>query len=105
MLVVLSEGNALSQKQLIERTAMDKVTISRAVSALVERGLIVRTHQAHDRRTDLLSLALSGQEIVRDVTPVALEFEQTLIESVDPAHIEILHALLHHLEQRADALK
>jgi DNA-binding MarR family transcriptional regulator len=104
VLVILAEGLVLSQKHLIERTAMDKVTISRAVTALVTRGLVVRTTQAHDRRIDLLSLAEAGRQIVSEVTPIALEFERALVAAFEPAHIQLLDSLLRELEQKADAL-
>jgi DNA-binding MarR family transcriptional regulator len=104
VLVILSEGIALSQKHLIERTVMDKVTISRAVTALVARGLVVRTTQAHDRRIDLLTLAEAGRQIVSEVTPIALEFERALVAAFEPAQIRLLETLLRELEQKADAL-
>jgi DNA-binding MarR family transcriptional regulator len=104
VLVILAESAPLSQKQLIDRTAMDKVTISRAVTALVARGLLVRTSQAHDRRTDLLNLAQAGKQIVNDVTPIALEFERALLNGITPETITQLDSLLRELERKADAL-
>ncbi len=104
VLLILSEGVAHSQKQLIERTAMDKVTISRAVSLLVDRGLVLRTNQAADRRVDVLLLAAAGEQIVQEVTPVALAFEQNLLASLPIGSAQILDRLLRQLEENAVAL-
>ena len=104
ILVVLSEGMALSQKGLIERTAMDKVTISRAVATLVARGLLVKENALPDRRKDVLSLSHAGLSIVAEVAPLALEFEASLIASLDATQQESLHAMLRLLESRADTL-
>ncbi len=104
ILVVLSEGIALSQKGLIERTAMDKVTISRSVGTLVVRGLLVKDNVMPDRRKDVLSLSAGGLGIVAEVAPLALEFEANLITSLDATQCASLHAMLRQLEGRAEAL-
>jgi DNA-binding MarR family transcriptional regulator len=104
VLLILSEGVAHSQKQLIERTAMDKVTISRAVSLLVARGLVVRTSLASDRRVDVLLLAKAGEQIVHDVVPVALAFEKSLLAALPPDSAQLLDGLLRMLEEGAAAL-
>lgn len=104
VLVILSEGVALSQKDLVARSVMDKVTISRAVAALVTRGLLVRANRAHDRRVDNLSLSEAGQAIVAEVMPVALDFEAKLIAAIGPREAKVLDEMLRKLESRSDAL-
>jgi DNA-binding MarR family transcriptional regulator len=104
ILVILSEGTSLSQKGLIERTAMDKVTISRAVAALVTRGLLMRNESEGDRRISALCLSKAGKEIVSDVAPIALKFEASLIEAIGPQKAQELDDMLRKLEACADAL-
>lgn len=104
ILAILSEGSALSQKGLIERTAMDKVTISRSVGALVARGLLVKVNGPGDRRIDALSLSNEGRRIVSEVAPVALEFETALIASIGVDHASELDNMLRKLEACAETL-
>lgn len=104
LLVILSEASALSQKDLVARTAMDKVTISRAVAALVTRGLLARSQTAHDRRIDVLVLTEAGRDIVADVTPMALDFEASLISAIGEGEARALEAMLRKLEAQADVL-
>ena len=47
---------ALTQRDLVAATIMDKVTVSRATAALVERGLIGRAPSESDGRSHLLTL-------------------------------------------------
>jgi DNA-binding MarR family transcriptional regulator len=104
LLVILSEGVALSQKDVVDRSAMDKVTISRAVAALLGRGLLIRTNRAHDRRVDVLSLSDAGRTIVAEVTPLVLGFEASLINAIGQDEARALATMLRALEARADEL-
>lgn len=104
ILVILSEGMALSQKGLIERTAMDKVTISRAVASLVARGLLRKESGVPDRRVDVLTLAQAGRDIVAEVAPLALEFEASLLGAIGPERSADLTNMLRKLEIHADLL-
>lgn len=105
ILVILAEGTAMSQKALIERTAMDKVTISRAVAALVTRGLLIRRESDGDRRIDDLNLSATGQDIVSEVTPIVLAFEANLIEVIGRENAQHLDTMLRKLESCAEALQ
>ena len=58
VIAVVAEQGRLTQAGLVAATQMDKMTVSRAVTALVERGLLTRA-PAGDRRT--LELALTDE--------------------------------------------
>jgi DNA-binding MarR family transcriptional regulator len=98
LLIVLSEGEGLSQKEVVARTAMDKVTISRAVSSMVARGLVARKDADTDRRHDELKLSPLGEDIVAEVTPLAVALEAKLIAAIGPEASVQLDAMLRILE-------
>jgi DNA-binding MarR family transcriptional regulator len=104
ILVILSEGTPLSQKGLIETTAMDKVTISRAVGAMVARGLLEKRSAQPDRRVDVLTLSQAGHDIVAEVAPLALEFEASLVSAIGPDQAGDLAQMLRKLEAHAELL-
>ena len=57
---VRAEDGALSQQALCGRTRMDKVTVSRAAIALVDRGRGGRLSIPVDQRSHLLTLTTEG---------------------------------------------
>ena len=56
LVAVLAESEGLSQQALGARTQMDKVTVSRAAIALVDRGLVARAANPSDQRSHNLAL-------------------------------------------------
>ncbi|WP_448580501.1 MarR family winged helix-turn-helix transcriptional regulator [Thermaurantiacus sp.] len=95
VLAVVAEG-AATQADLVRRTAMDKMQVSRAVSALVARGLLVRASAA-DRRTRALALSGEGERLYAEVVPAALALEEELLAPLLPAERASLMALLSRL--------
>jgi DNA-binding MarR family transcriptional regulator len=104
VIAILGETDELTQKDLIGRTAMDKVTISRAASALTERRLIARAADTDDARALRLTLTETGRAIYADVAPLAQKFETELLAELDAADIAALGRLLDALAARARAL-
>jgi DNA-binding MarR family transcriptional regulator len=104
LLAILSEGQPLSQQTLVSRTAMDKVTVSRAAQALITRGLVQSKPSDKDRRAVELSLTEAGVSVVQDVAPVALAFEKSLIEAIGGPAAERLDLMLRKLEEQAEKL-
>jgi DNA-binding MarR family transcriptional regulator len=61
LIAVIAEGPGITQQALGVATRMDKVTVSRAAQALVERGLVARAPNEGDRRSHLLALTATGR--------------------------------------------
>ena len=84
--------------------AMDKVSVSRAVKTLVERGLVVQAERESDRRSRDLHLTEAGRRTYREIMPVALDAEADLLTGLDDAEIAKLAQMLDVLRQRAAEL-
>jgi DNA-binding MarR family transcriptional regulator len=83
VLAVLGRYSHLSANEVAERTAMDKVQVSRAVAKLVQVGRVKRaTHQA-DKRRSVLELSAKGRKVYQQIAPLALRFERELIQQLD----------------------
>lgn len=106
VMAVLSRSPGLSANEVADRTAMDKVAVSRAVARLVDSGRLEREIHDHDRRRSVLTLSEEGYRIFDAVAPTALAFEERLLEGFDDADRALLYRLLDRLEaeeRRAEA--
>jgi DNA-binding MarR family transcriptional regulator len=97
LLAVLGRDPDLSATELAERTAMDKVAVSRAVASLVADGRLTRKVDGQDRRRARLRLSARGYRIYDEVAPLALAYEQKLLATLEPAERATLDDLLSRL--------
>lgn len=93
---------ALTQRDLVAATIMDKVTVSRATAALVERGLIGRAPSESDGRSHLLTLTEAGRSLYAEIAPVALAMESEILKGLSTKERALLSNLLARLRKAAD---
>lgn len=101
LVAVLAEEESITPMALGERTRMDKVTVSRAATALLSRGLLVRTPHVKDGRSHFLDLSPAGRELYARVAPEALKLERQLLAGFSPEEVATFTAMLRRLEQAA----
>jgi len=104
LIAVIAESDGLTQQALGAATRMDKVTVSRAAIALVDRGLVERRPNPDDQRSHLLSLTAAGQTLYESVAPKALELEAQVFAGFSTAEIATFRAMLERLEASAASL-
>ncbi|HZZ34160.1 MAG TPA: MarR family winged helix-turn-helix transcriptional regulator [Caulobacteraceae bacterium] len=104
LMAVLAEDGALTPGALVARTAMDKVTISRAAQGLLRRHLIGRDAHEADGRSHRLSLTAEGARLHADIAPLALAYEAALLSGLAPGEVAALKLLLKRLEAAANRL-
>ncbi len=103
ILAVLGRYPDLSATEVAERTAMDKVAVSRAVASLLDAGLLRRRAHGADRRRSVLELSARGYRIYDEVAPLALAFEQRLLAGLSPDERRTLLALFDKLDASEQA--
>lgn len=97
VMAVLGRYEPISANEVCDRTVMDKVAVSRAVQAMLRRGLVERTVDIRDRRRSALRLSRRGRTIHAEIVPLAKEYERRLLERLSPEERTMLDSLLRHL--------
>jgi DNA-binding MarR family transcriptional regulator len=105
VMAVLGHEHNLSANQVAERTAMDKVAVSRAVSGLLEQKILIRQTDPADGRRSSLKLSAKGYSMFDQIVPLALKLERQILGSLSPAEQTQLLAILGKLEAAELALK
>ena len=101
VMAVVGRFAPMSANQVCARTAMDKVAVSRATRALVDKGLLRRQADPRDLRRARLSLSSRGQGIHDDIVVLAEELEAELLVSLSLREQRQLDRLLSKLTGRA----
>jgi DNA-binding MarR family transcriptional regulator len=105
VVAVIAEGEAMTQQAIGAKTQMDKVTVSRAAIALVDRGLLERRPNPDDQRSHLLSLSSAGRALYDNVAPQALALEHRIFGDFSEAELNRFTAMLDRVEAAAAALE
>ena len=99
VMAVLGEAPGLSASQVAERTAQDKVTVTRAVKGLIVNGLIKRVASQSDGRVAHLKLTQKGQRAYKRIAPVALDYEKALLDALSQGERRQLASILKKLNE------
>src|SRR5688500_13375990 len=105
VIAVLARYPDLSAVEVAERTAMDKVAVSRAVQGLLDSKRVLRAYDKGDRRRSILRLSAAGQAVYQRVAPLALRYEQELLSALSATDQRALDRLLTRLLEKAQAMR
>lgn len=105
VIAMLGRFPGLTASELGERTAMDKVSVSRAVKKLENKNLIVVNPHQRDGRRRLLNLSPDkGCALFNTIVPMVLEYEQKLLTGLTRDEMKRLGKLISKLQTAASAL-
>ena len=97
VMAVLARFHGLSAREVAERTAMDKVAVSRALARLVEAGRVHRETHGGDKRRSVLSLTEAGWIMHDDIAPMARAHEREVLAKLDTEEQQWLTRILDKL--------
>lgn len=101
VIAILGRFPGLSAVEVAERTMMDKVAVSRAVTKLVKNGRIDREFADADKRRSILNLSEEGRQLHDEIAELAMQFERDLLEGFTEEEIGELNKTMERLMARA----
>lgn len=102
VMAIVGEQPEISATELAQRTAMDKVAVSRAVAGLVELGYLDRTPSKQDARRSALTLTKIGHSIYNQIVPLARQAEEDLLADLSDKDAADLERLMGKLAKSAE---
>ncbi len=102
-MAVLGLYGAMSANSVVERTAMDKVRVSRAVARLLAAGRITRHTDVEDRRRAILDLTAKGRADYEQIVPMVLAVESELLRELGAEERTALDQIMRKLERHTAA--
>lgn len=97
VLAVLGISSGVSAAFVAEKTAMDKVAVSRAINNLIKQGMVSRIFADEDKRRSELTLSEQGQKIYEKIVPLVIAYERDILQSLNADEKEHLNSILKKL--------
>jgi DNA-binding MarR family transcriptional regulator len=104
VIAILGRCPGLSAVDVADRTMLDKVAVSRAVSKLIKNGRIDREFADADRRRSILNLSPAGLAVHNEIAPLALAFEHDLLQGISATDYDAFNVVVERLLDRAQQL-
>ena len=104
VIAILGRFPGLSAVEVAQRTMLDKVAVSRAVTKLIKSGRLDREFADADRRRSILNLSEEGKRIHDEIAPLALQFERDLLHGIADEDYESFNLVMERLLARARLL-
>jgi len=104
VIAVLGRFPGLSAVEVAERTLMDKVSGSRAVTKMIKNGRIDREFADSDKRRSILNLSEDGKKLHDEIAQLALQFERDLLHGFSEEEMNNLNSIMERLLARASLI-
>ena len=98
-------NDACSAQYISDCTRTHKSTISRAVMTLMQRQIVERVENAHDRREFRLRLTKEGKTLYQELIPRLLHKEREILSCLTAQERKELACLLGKIEKSLDLVQ
>ena len=105
VMAVLGDAGALTQRDLVGATRMDKVAVNRACKVLEDRGLAARSPNDRDGRSHHLELTAAGKAMHAEIMPLALGMEKQLFAMLTAQERRDFKAVLARINDQVHKLE
>lgn len=100
-LALLAQHEPMSASELVDRSPMDKASVSRAVARLTELGYIHTDPNPLDGRMQTLRLTRSGWAVYRKIAPLSVARQASLLSVLTTAEKKAFFSMLDRIEAQA----
>lgn len=101
VLAVISQADEMAARDVVAKTPMDKMAVSRASASLEEKGFVIRETSADDKRVTMLSLSVTGRKLFDRIAALASAYESELLSCLNEKEVELFDQTMSKLEARA----
>ena len=94
-------GSGMAARDVVSRTPLDKMAVSRAITSLEDKGLILRRGDPDDRRVTKIVMSCDGRVLFDRIVRIAVALEQSLLSVLSVQERSDFLTMLSRLEVRA----
>ncbi|WP_138752662.1 MarR family winged helix-turn-helix transcriptional regulator [Paenibacillus sinopodophylli] len=101
LLMCLDEQDAITHKDLAQRTDKDPANITRLVDQLERKALVKRKANPNDRRSQLLYITENGTICAQALAPIEEKYVQQMLTDITPDEINAFMRFMAKINQNA----
>ncbi len=102
IMAVLGSDDMFSASELVTRSSLGKVSVSRAIKGLQAHGYVRRDIDGQDKRRAAVRLTAEGRQVLETLIPLVKAREAELFEGLDHTEKTMLLATMGKIRQNAE---
>lgn len=103
ILLALHQGTPATQRELAGAVGIREATLTHHLRGMEERGLVLRTREATNRRVQRIEVTEEGAALYRRLKTAAISFDRTLRGAIGPDEADV-DAFFETLGRLADSV-
>ncbi len=103
-MAVLGSSDMFSASELVARSSLGKVNVSRAIKGLKAAGYARRDIDFEDKRRAVVRLTAEGRQVLATLIPLVKAREAELLEGLEPHEQQLLLGLMQKVKHNADRI-
>jgi len=104
-MAVLGNEQPLSAGEIVTKSSIDKVRVSRAISGLTKAGYLERRVDEQDRRKVALQLTHAGQNVFEELVVKVQDLENQLLDGFSSEEKDTLLGLMSRVRKNANKIE
>ena len=101
IMAVVGEYPDISADEVSAKTQIEKSMLSRAITKLLQRKLLIRDVDPSDKRRSMLQLTDTGWDVYQEVVPISYAYEKELLTCFSAQEREQFSVLVDRLYQQS----
>ena len=101
---LIAENGKMSPSKLAQIAHLERAHVSKAITELVAKGLLVRKTAPNDARRAQIDLTEQGLQLYREIFPQIAALNQSVVNVLSPDQLRIFDAALLALTDSAERL-
>lgn len=86
VLLAAAQCEGSSQRRIIDRTGIDRSTLSQIMQQMLKKGFLKRSRIKTDARTYAVSVTTAGWDVLNMSQPIVARVERELLAALPPGH-------------------
>lgn len=88
------QGQVPTQIMIVNKSKLDKMTVSKSLKKLVTQGFIARSENEQDTRSKIVRLTPQGKAMAEKLLPLIIQIDQKFFKPFNPEELDHFMALL-----------
>lgn len=105
VVAILGQSGSVTAKTIGLRSTMHKTKVSRAITALEDRGYVARQANSQDLRESFIELTESGKAMYQELVPQALGFNALLKSALTESEQAVLETAFKRLHEASETFR